>query len=98
MAELYNYMVQPVMTERVKQGLISSLLDLGISVMCFKHKNLAKVASVNHDCASKIAIIHWFIMVSLSIVFSYESPSLRQTPAQVFMRSTGWGADSNSFG
>ena len=32
LAELYNYMVQPVMTERVKQGLISSLLDLGISV------------------------------------------------------------------
>lgn len=97
MAELYNYMVQPVMTERVKQGLISSLLDLGISVTCFKHKNLAKVASVNHDCASKIAIIHEFIMVNLSI-FSYESPSLRQTPAQVFIRSTGWGADSNSIG
>ena len=66
LAELYNYMVQPAMTERVKQGLISSLLDLGISVTCFKHKNLAKVASVNHDCASKVAIIHGFIMVSLS--------------------------------
>ena len=32
----------------------------------------------------KIAIITWVIMVSLSIVFSYESPSLRQTPGPGF--------------
>ena len=56
-------MLQPVMTERVKQGLISSFLDLAISVKCLKHENVPKVASVNHDSASELAILHGFILV-----------------------------------
>ena len=63
LAELYKYMLQPVMTERVKQGLISSFLDLAISVKCLKHENVPKVASVNHDSASELAILHGFILV-----------------------------------